>query len=85
MRLIIDVPEDAIKAIENGNFGEKYTLYDICGWVMNGTPLPMGHWSHDGSRWMNRFICSECEYKLFDEPTNYCPNCGCRMEGGEDD
>ena len=42
-----------------------------------------GHWSHDGSHWKNRFICSECEYKLFDEPTNYCPNCGCRMEEGE--
>ena len=41
----------------------------------------IGHWSHDGSHWKNRFICSECGYKLFDEPTNYCPNCGCRMEG----
>ena len=38
-----------------------------------------GHWTHDGSHWKNRFICSECGYKLFDEPTNYCPNCGCRM------
>lgn len=38
-----------------------------------------GKWSHDGSHWKNRFICSECNYKLFDEPTNYCPNCGCRM------
>ena len=39
-----------------------------------------GHWTHDGSRWKNRFICSECGYKLFDEPTNYCPNCGAKME-----
>ena len=38
-----------------------------------------GHWSHDGSHWKNRFICSECGYKLFDEQTNYCPNCGARM------
>ena len=38
-----------------------------------------GHWSHDGSHWKNRFICSECGYKLFDEPTNYCPNCGAKM------
>lgn len=42
-----------------------------------------GHWSHDGSHWKNRFICSECGYKLFDEPTNYCPNCGAKMKGGE--
>jgi len=39
-----------------------------------------GHWMHDGSHWKNRFICSECGYKLFDEPTNYCPYCGTRME-----
>ena len=38
-----------------------------------------GHWSHDGSHWKNRFICSGCGYKLFDEPTNYCPNCGAKM------
>ena len=41
----------------------------------------IGHWSHDGSHWKNRFICSECGYKLFDKTTNHCPNCGCRMEG----
>lgn len=39
-----------------------------------------GKWSHDGSKWANRYICSECGYKLFDEPTNYCPNCGAKME-----
>lgn len=38
-----------------------------------------GHWSHDGSHWKNRFICSECGYKLFDELTNFCPNCGAKM------
>lgn len=42
-----------------------------------------GEWRHDGSRWKNRFICSACGYKLFDAPTNYCPNCGARMKGGE--
>lgn len=40
-----------------------------------------GHWSHDGSHWKNRWICSECGYKLFDEQTGYCPNCGAKMEG----
>ena len=39
-----------------------------------------GEWQHDGNRWKNRFICSVCGYKLFDEPTNYCPNCGAKME-----
>lgn len=40
-----------------------------------------GEWQHDGSHWKNRFICSECGYKLFDEPTNFCPNCGADMRG----
>lgn len=45
-------------------------------------PAPkMGHWSHDGSHWENRWICSECGYKLFDEQTRFCPNCGAKMEG----
>lgn len=49
------------------------------------TPQPkMGHWSHDGSHWKNRFICSGCGYKLFDEPTNYCPNCGAKMQEVKD-
>lgn len=39
-----------------------------------------GHWAHDGSYWKYRFICSECNYRLLDKPTNYCPNCGCKME-----
>ena len=36
-------------------------------------------WKHDGSRWKNRYVCQNCYYKLFDEPTKYCPNCGLRM------
>ena len=45
------------------------------------TPQPkkMGRWTHDGSHWENRWICSECGYKLIDVQTNYCPNCGANM------
>lgn len=43
----------------------------------------MGHWSHDGSHWVNRWICSECSYKLIDKQTRFCPNCGANMEGEE--
>ena len=44
----------------------------------------VGHWTHDGSHWENRWICSECGYKLFEEQTNYCPNCGAKMEDVEE-
>lgn len=27
--------------------------------------------------------CSECDYELHTDNTNYCPNCGCQMNGGE--
>ena len=32
-----------------------------------------------------RFLCSECGYKLMDVPTNYCPNCGAKMDKKEQD
>ena len=40
----------------------------------------VGHWSHDGSHWAERWICSECNYKLIDVKSRYCPNCGAKME-----
>ena len=45
--------------------------------------LKHGHWTHDGSVWKYRFICSECGYKIFTEMQNYCPSCGARMDGGK--
>ena len=43
-------------------------------------PMPkMGQWTHDGSHWENRWICSECGYKLFFPQTRFCPNCGAKM------
>ena len=38
-----------------------------------------GYWSHDGSKWKNRWLCSECGYKLIDEQTRFCPDCGAYM------
>ena len=42
-----------------------------------------GTWKHDGSKWKYRFLCSECGYKLINVPTNYCPNCGAKMDEKE--
>ena len=28
------------------------------------------------------YQCSECGYFSFDGETNYCPNCGAKMDGG---
>ena len=75
-----------VKAIKNGIPHETVTEFaDRCrecgakyGKLLEQEPK-IGNWSHDGSHWKNRFICSGCGYKLFDEPTNYCPNCGAKM------
>jgi rubrerythrin len=57
-------------------WNSTYVL-DAVNKVPSTTPQPKtGHWTHDGSYWKNRWICSECGYKLYDEQSKYCPNCG---------
>lgn len=68
----------------NGNLQGCLDFRQLADWLKDYKRLleqepKTGHWTHDGSHWKNRFICSECGYKLFDEPTNFCPNCGAKM------
>ena len=56
MKLIIEIPEGMVKALEQGCFGTKYSIYDLCGCVMNGTPLPKGH---------GRLIDAKVAYRKF--------------------
>lgn len=51
-------------------------------------PVVHGRWVHDGRRiesgidWCH---CSECgKSDNFCTRTNYCPNCGAKMDGGEE-
>ena len=39
MKLIVDIPQEMITALEQGSFGAKYNMYDLVGCLMNGTPL----------------------------------------------
>lgn len=43
MQIVIDIPEGMVKALDQGCFDATYNIYDLCGCVMNGTPLPKGH------------------------------------------
>ena len=43
MKVIVDIPKEMRKSIEDGSFGAKYNMYDLCGCIMNGTVLPEGH------------------------------------------
>ena len=40
MQVLIDIPNDARESIENGSFGVKYNIYDLCGWIMNWKIIP---------------------------------------------
>jgi hypothetical protein len=58
-------------------------LLDVQRYIRSMPPVipqpKTGRWIHDGSQWRNRFICSECEYKVALGKINYCPNCGAKM------
>lgn len=43
MQIVIDIPDEIIESIENGSFGAKYNIYDLCGFIVNSTLLPKNH------------------------------------------
>lgn len=44
--------------------------------------VPHGRWVYEKTYQGMKYVCSECgEIPECFEP-NYCPNCGCRMDGG---
>ena len=45
---------------------------------------PKGKWTNDGGPFLNRWICSECGYKHYLEPTKFCVGCGSEMTEEED-
>lgn len=57
--------------------------------AVDAVPVVHGRWIHDGHRieggidWCH---CSECgKSDNFCARTNYCPNCGAKMDGGDSD
>lgn len=46
---------------------------------------PKGKWTNDGGPFLNRWICSECGYKQYLEPTKFCAGCGSEMTEEEED
>lgn len=50
---------------------------------------PTGEWKYkwdaerDPKRLFVRIVCSECNLHT-GQKSNYCPNCGCRMNGGNE-
>lgn len=46
-------------------------------------PVVHGRWLFVDTDTEQFFLCNRCKKKEFWE-SNYCPNCGCRMDGGSD-
>ena len=48
-------------------------------------PVKHGHWVKEKSDVLIHWHCSVCEncYYLEEPNANYCPNCGAKMDGGE--
>lgn len=71
----------------NCQYNREWTLMDFCEKIENlgyvpaadVAPVRHGRWKGAG---MGDYYCSLCQ-KLANPRTNYCPNCGARMDGGD--
>ena len=55
-----------------------------CGMFLNSSDVVKvrhGRWLFVDTDTEQFFLCNRCEKKEYWE-SNYCPNCGCRMDGG---
>lgn len=68
---IMDIPSADVAPVRHGR------------WI--GVDSSYWRWSHDGGHMVEHitFRCSECARKSIIK-TNYCPNCGAKMDGGAD-
>lgn len=77
MKIIIDISEKEYQLMKGGHIP-----FNILDKMMNGTPLPKGHWIPDKSRPALQ-DCSICG-ALSIAKTNYCSNCGADMRGDQE-
>ena len=57
-------------------------------WMISADVAPVrhGHWVKEKSDVLIHWHCSVCKncYYLEEPNANYCPNCGAKMDGGEE-
>ena len=88
MKLIIDIPEEVVKAIQNG----KDYRYDIHTAIAQGIPYeerPSGEWIRkvDDVGFVS-YVCNKCGFKLELEDCSdsyYYTNCGAKMKEADND
>ena len=75
--------ESAIKSLLNDCLGQvSYSREDAADcifWLDTADVAPVRH-----GKWLHRkngvAYCSECEVDTVEDETNYCPNCGAKMD-----
>ena len=80
----------AIDAINRLDIPEDMCVFEILSHIefKLGT-LPSAHPERIRGRWIEKphvhgvAYCSLCDYELHTNDTNFCPNCGAKMEVGE--
>ena len=85
------VPSDADKESYKRGWNDAVDAIVECTDTID--PVKHGKWvKREGSdwEWAQEYNCSECrKYRLVVTPKewewNYCPNCGAKMDGGEDE
>lgn len=84
MKMVIDIPDEMYDTINRGIYSSTYDGKKIRDIVLNGTPLPKGHWTEHPHEWgdnwqYSQYECSCCHNWAYHD-TDYCPNCGAEME-----
>lgn len=85
--------QEAIDAVENCEPGEELFMIES---LPSIDAVKRGEWiaTHERTIFSNpdsiTYVCSECGYKIYTiygmpSTTTYCPSCGSRMEGGNDE
>ena len=91
MKLIIDIPEEDYRYIKELQSlviarGTCKTIQrEVINAIKNGTPYeerPKGKWVKKPHVYGVDY-CSECDFELKIDDTNFCPNCGAEMRGEE--
>ena len=72
---------DAVSDAYKRGFDDCKRAYEIE--LARSADAVQGEWTHDGSMWENRWVCDKCGHKIFERQTNFCPNCGAVMKGGD--
>ncbi len=82
-----DIPAQDADYDELSNFADE--IAELATYPIEAEPVRRGRWIHDGYDFQhgNDWIhCSECGKRGINVPadlTNYCPNCGAKMEEEE--